>query len=254
MMNRHRISYNDIAVDAAGDLFIADTGNNVIREVTSPLGAQSVTVSKATLTITASSATMVAGQAVPALTASFSGFVNGDTPASLTTRLALSTSASPAGSYPIVPSGASSPNYTIHFVDGTLTVIPLPATVRSVSIQKVMTGKHKTTQAIVLQFSEALNAGEAQNTGTYSLVTLPSKKKKRASRALAQASYNATTFTVTLVTRTALASNPPLQLTITAARLLDALGRPLDGNDSGQPGANFVARLSKTGVTVTSFA
>ena len=62
------------------------------------------------------------------------------------------------------------------------------------------------------------------------------------------------TFTVTLVTRTALASNPPLQLTITAARLLDALGRPLDGNDSGQPGANFVARLSKTGVTVTSFA
>jgi len=40
-----------------------------------------------------------------------------------------------------------------------------------------------------------------------------------------------------------------LRLTLKAAGLLDTLGRPLDGKDSGRPGANFVATLSKGGVT-----
>lgn len=34
------------------------------------------------------------------------------------------------------------------------------------------------------------------------------------------------------------------QPTITAALLTDAYGRPLDGNDDGQPGGNFIATLS----------
>src|SRR5262249_41177685 len=57
--------------------------------------------------------------------ASYSGFVNGDTPASLTTPVVLTThasSASPVGAYPIVASGATSPNYAITFRDGTLSV------------------------------------------------------------------------------------------------------------------------------------
>ena len=40
--------------------------------------------------------------------------------------------------------------------------------------------------------------------------------------------------------------------TIKLSALLDALGRELDGNISGQPGANFTAVLSKTGASVTS--
>ena len=50
---------------------------------------------------------------------------------------------------------------------------------------------HKTTEAIVLQFSESLNAGDAQKLGDYSLVTV-AKTKKQKSRpvALAKASYN----------------------------------------------------------------
>jgi hypothetical protein len=55
--------------------------------------------------------------------------VNGDTAASLSQPVNLSTTAtaaSPVGSYPIVAAGASSPNYTIAHVDGTLTVTITP--------------------------------------------------------------------------------------------------------------------------------
>jgi len=61
------------------------------------------------------------------LTASYAGFVNGETPASLTTPVNLSTSAtsnSPAGAYPIAASGASSSDYAISYVNGTLTIAP----------------------------------------------------------------------------------------------------------------------------------
>ncbi len=249
-----------VAVDSSGNLFISDPDSGVIREVStsSSGGAQTVTVSPATLTITALPETMVAGEAVPALVPSFSGFVNGDTAANLAAQPELTTtatSASPPGHYPIHVSGARSPDYNITFMGGTLTVLaqPKPATISGVSIQKIKTGKRHTAGVIVLQFSEALNFADAQNLNSYSLVTVPKKKKQKGKAvALASASYNATTFTVTLTTRKPLVSSPPIQLTVKADSLLDALGEPLDGNDSGQPGANFVAILNKSGSRVTS--
>ena len=84
-----------------------------------------VTVTPAPLTITANDLTLVAGTAIPTLTANYTGFVNGDMVASLTTPVTLTTTAttgSGAGTYPIVPSGAVDPNYTITYVDGVLTV------------------------------------------------------------------------------------------------------------------------------------
>src|SRR5439155_10467479 len=60
-----------------------------------------------------------------ALTVSYSGFVNGDTAASLTTPPSVTTTAaaaSHAGSYPITASGAVTADYTIGYVAGTLTV------------------------------------------------------------------------------------------------------------------------------------
>ena len=87
----------------------------------------SLTVIPAPLTIVADNKSMSSGGAVPTLTASYSGFVNGDTPASLATPVKLSTAAtsgSPAGAYTITASGASSPDYTISDLNGTLTVTP----------------------------------------------------------------------------------------------------------------------------------
>ncbi|MBG90019.1 MAG: hypothetical protein CMO80_24405, partial [Verrucomicrobiales bacterium] len=92
----------------------------------------SVTVTPAPLTITADDKSILLGGSIPALTATHSGLVAGDTPASLTTQANLSTTAtgsSPVGSYPITISGATSPNYTIMHVIGTLTVFANAPTV-----------------------------------------------------------------------------------------------------------------------------
>jgi hypothetical protein len=84
-------------------------------------------INRAPLTITANNQSMVHGSSLPALTASYSGFVNGETPANLTTLPTLSTTATPAsppGTYPITASGAADPNYVITYVPGSLTVTP----------------------------------------------------------------------------------------------------------------------------------
>ena len=84
-------------------------------------------VTPAPLTITANNQSRVYGQPNPPLTVYYQGFVNGDTPASLTAPVALSTPAvlaSFAGSYPIFVGGAASPNYAIRFVSGTLAIMP----------------------------------------------------------------------------------------------------------------------------------
>ena len=200
-------------------------GNYTITYVTGQL-----TVNKAPLTITANSQTIVAGQSLPALTVSYSGFVNGDASASLTPPPTLSTTASPgspAGTYPITVVGASSPNYTITSVASTLTINPALATVTSVEVEKLKKGK-KTTEVIVVQFSEGSTRGPRRASAiTASSPVRKSTKQKVKAVLLAGASYSASAFTVTLTTRKALVLNPPLNLTITAAKLLDALDRPL---------------------------
>jgi YVTN family beta-propeller protein len=114
---------------------ILNAGNDQALSVTftpddtANYGSATATVSldvlRASLTITAQNQSKVYGAAVPALTASYSGFVNGDTAASLDAPVTLSTVAtagSPVGSYTINAGGAADANYTIAFVSGTLSV------------------------------------------------------------------------------------------------------------------------------------
>ncbi len=96
--------------------------------------AGALSVNPAALTITADDQTKVYGAALPTLTASYSGFVNGDTSASLTTQPTLSTTATTAshvaGSpYAITASGAIDTDYSISYVDGALTVTPAALTI-----------------------------------------------------------------------------------------------------------------------------
>ncbi|HKB14235.1 MAG TPA: MBG domain-containing protein, partial [Vicinamibacterales bacterium] len=91
-----------------------------------------LTVTPAVLTITANDQTRGYGAPNLPLTVSYSGFINGDTAASLTTLPAVSTTAtaaSPAGTYPIMAAGAVSPNYAISYVNGTLTIAPAALTI-----------------------------------------------------------------------------------------------------------------------------
>jgi arylamine N-acetyltransferase len=113
----------------------ATSPNYIITHVNGVL-----TVGRASLVVTADNKSKAYGAALPAFTASYAGFVNGDTPASLDTPVTFSspaTSASSAGTYPIILSGASDANYTITFVNGTLTITAVPLTVTAEAKSKV---------------------------------------------------------------------------------------------------------------------
>jgi len=82
-------------------------------------------VSTALLTIKANDATKKVGANLPKFSATAAGFVNGESWSSLDGKIVFTTAAtkrSPAGSYTIMPSGYTSNNYTINYVNGTLVV------------------------------------------------------------------------------------------------------------------------------------
>jgi ELWxxDGT repeat protein len=214
-----------------------------------------LSLNPAPLSITANNAAMAQGTAVPPLSVSYGGFVNGDSAANLATQPTFATPASPqspAGAYPILAGGASSPDFAIHYASGVLIISPAPVRILNVSIQAVRLGKtRKTTPVIVLQFSGSLNAADAQLLGNFSLTTIPtSKKQKSKAVALSQATYNPANNTVRLMTRKPLVLNPPLRLTANFLRLLDTLGDALGGNHEGQQGGILAATLSKKRVTM----
>jgi filamentous hemagglutinin family protein len=91
----------------------------------SPVPGQ-LTVSPAPLTVVANDVARNLGEPNPPFTASYSGLRAGDTPAVLGGTAAFATDAlqsSPPGHYAINVSGLSSPNYTITFLPGSLTVV-----------------------------------------------------------------------------------------------------------------------------------
>ncbi len=97
-------------------------------------------ISKAPLSITAENKSKIYGSANPELSASYSGFVNGETSTVLTTPVSLSTAAtitSLIGEYSITAAGATSDNYSITFNPGTLTVNQAPLTITADAKTKV---------------------------------------------------------------------------------------------------------------------
>jgi RHS repeat-associated protein len=143
--------------------------------------AGTLTVGAASLTITANPASKTYGAPNPGFTASYSGWVNGDTPA-VVSGLNLTTTATPGsgvGTYPITGSGASAANYTIHYAAGTLTVNPAPLTITannatrtygaanpafSASYSGLVAGD---TPAVVSGLSLTTTASAGSNVGTY---------------------------------------------------------------------------------------
>ena len=84
-----------------------------------------VVISKATLTVTAYNEEINYGEAAPAYTASYSGFVGADDEDVLGGTLAFAcayTAGNAPGTYDIIPSGLTATNYNITFTKGTLTV------------------------------------------------------------------------------------------------------------------------------------
>ena len=89
-------------------------------------------VNKVPLIITADNNTRVYGAIDPIFTYTYSGLVNGDVaPATLPSISTTALASSPAGSYPIIPSAATDPNYTITYVNGILTVTKAALTIKA---------------------------------------------------------------------------------------------------------------------------
>ena len=134
-------------------------------------------------------------------------------------------------------------------------------TVESLRVETVKVGTRKrarSTTELLLQFSSALNAGAARNLGVYHL-DQSSRTKKGGTQynkpvALASVSYSASINTATLLARSKLNLAQPEELRITASQLPDSYGRPLAGNDDGQPGGDLVALLTKRGVKIENIA
>ncbi|MGI4021240.1 MAG: MBG domain-containing protein [Janthinobacterium lividum] len=138
-------------VDANGLVHIVEVGNVTISAL--QLGNnnyiattrinQQLTINRASLTLTADDQAKSYGAANPALTITYSGFVNGDTNTSLTTSPVISTTATTAsavGTYPITVLGAASANYIINYVRGTLTVGQISQTITFASLSDKVYG------------------------------------------------------------------------------------------------------------------
>ena len=175
-----------------------------------------LTITTATLTITADNRSSTYASAIPALIASYSGFVNGDTQASLSMQPTLTTTAtmaSPAGTYAITASGAVDGNYTITYITGTLTISTATLIITASDQSKVYGTSNPAltviysgfvngdTQAILTaQPTVTCTATTASSVGTYAI---------SACCALADANYNITYLSGTLTVT-------PAVLTITA--------------------------------------
>ncbi|MFT3745268.1 MAG: MBG domain-containing protein [Pyrinomonadaceae bacterium] len=112
---------------AAGSPYTTSCGGGVSNDYSFSYTDGAVSVNKATLTVTASSPTVTFGDAAPAITPSYSGFVLSQGPASLATAPTCSTAytqgASAAGSpYATSCGGGVSNDYAFAYTNGTVSV------------------------------------------------------------------------------------------------------------------------------------
>ena len=98
--------------------------------------AQSFTVAKAVLTITASNGTMVYNTSLPVITPSYSGFVNGENTQVLNAFPVCASTVkvyANVGTYPTACANAVAANYSFVYVPGTITITPATPTVPQIT-------------------------------------------------------------------------------------------------------------------------
>ena len=109
--------------------YTVNDGNGGSNYSVSTAASTAGVITPAALSIQADNKSKFCGQPNPDLTATCSGFVNGENAGVLTSPIVLSTTAtasSPVGEYPITASGAAAANYAFSYVDGKLRIGSLP--------------------------------------------------------------------------------------------------------------------------------
>ncbi|MEP1034362.1 MBG domain-containing protein [Ekhidna sp.] len=123
-----QLSGNVLSIVGSGEVTIeaSQAGDDDYFEANSV--QQIFTVSKAMLSVAAGNQTITYGENIPALTVSYSGFVNGenaenlDGEPSVTADFGGQVEAPNAGVYDLIVSGGSSDNYEFQLIDGILTI------------------------------------------------------------------------------------------------------------------------------------
>ena len=123
------INSNEVQLLGAGMVTITahQSGNDAYNAASD--ASQQLVIGKAALTIKAEDKNSTQGNPFPLFEVLYNGFINSDDENDLLTPVSYTTTAtvnSPPGTYDIIPGGATANNYTITFVNGTLTVTATP--------------------------------------------------------------------------------------------------------------------------------
>ena len=139
------ITGSSLTVTGVGSISVraSQVGNDIFNPAISV--TRTFATTKASLTITADDKTKTYGEANPALTISYDGFVNGDDEGDITPPAVGSSAglASGAGEYDITLTGGSAENYEITKVNGTLTVEKAEAVITITNLEQEADGTEK---------------------------------------------------------------------------------------------------------------
>ncbi len=190
-------------------------------------------VSRAALTVTATSTTKVYGDVLPTLAFTTSALFNGDTAMTAFTGSLATTAmqSSPVNSYPITQGSLSAANYTITFVAGTLQVTQAPLTVTVTSTTKPYGAALPT---LAYTTSAFVNGDKAMTALTGSLATTATQSSAVNSYPITQGSLSAANYAISFVAGTL--SVTPVPLTLTADNKTKTAGTanpPLTFSSSG---------------------
>ncbi|MDX9881859.1 MAG: MBG domain-containing protein [Prolixibacteraceae bacterium] len=126
------VTGNTIHIVSAGTATIKANQAGDSDYLPAPEVSQTLTVNKATLTVTADNKSKTYGDVNPSYTVSYSGWVNSEDNSVLDTAPTATcpaTITSNAGQYDITPAGGADNNYTFSYVNGKLTINKAPLTI-----------------------------------------------------------------------------------------------------------------------------
>ena len=196
------VSGNPYSITASG----AVDSNYTISYV-----AGTLIVTSATLTITADNQSMTYGGTLPALTATYTTLVNGDTPSAVT-GLVLSTvpATSHAGSYAITASGATDPDYNITLVNGTLTIGQAALTITANNQSMTYGGMQP---ALTATYTTLVNGDTPSAISGLTLATVPATSHAAGSYAITASGAHRPDYNITLVNGTLTIGQAALTIT-----------------------------------------
>lgn len=189
------------------------------------------TISPAILNVTADNKSMSLGGPLPALTVSYTGFVNGDNESDLTikpTATTTATAASPVGVYTITPSGGSSSNYTFSYISGTLTVGKSLLTITANPASSIYGAPLVAGSSLTVSYSGFVNGDGPGSMTTQPIITNTAFAGASAGSYLLIPS-GAVNPNYTIVYVSANYTIKPANLTVTADNKSMPLGGPLPG-------------------------